>query len=163
VHAEAYDWVARLATDQPVSVLDLGGFDVNGTPRALFPNADPYIVLDIMDGPNVDIIADAALWTPDRECGVILTTEVFEHTPVWPQICETAYAACEPGGLFIATMAGPGRAPHSAVDGGPLRPGEHYENVDPAELRRVLEDCGWRDIVVDYQPKPADVRAAAMK
>jgi hypothetical protein len=163
VHAEAYSWVARYATDDPVSVLDIGGRDVNGSPCALFPNADPYVVLDIADGPNVDIIADAAVWTPNREYSVILSTEVCEHTPVWPQICRTAHKACAPGGLFIVTMAGPGRAPHSAIDGCQLRPGEHYGNIDPAELRRVLEDCGWRDIVVDYQPEPADVHAVTVK
>jgi hypothetical protein len=163
VHAEAYSWVARYATDDPVSVLDLGGRDVNGTPRALFPNATVYTVLDIMDGPNVDIVANAATWTPDREYDRVLCTEVCEHTSVWPQICRTAHKACSPGGLFIATMAGPGRAPHSAVDGGPLQPGEYYANIDPVLLHRMLEDHGWRDIVVDYQPEPADVRAVALK
>jgi hypothetical protein len=164
VHSEAFEWVARYAAGRPVAVLDIGGRDINGTVRSLFPNATVYTVLDIADGPNVDIVADAATWIPDREYDVVVCCEVFEHTAVWPAICRTAHQTCVTGGRFITTMAGPGRAPHSAVDGGArLFPGEHYENVEPLTLRRVLEDCGWRNIVMDWQPGPADVRAVASK
>ena len=164
MHAEAYAWVQQHATTQPVSVLDIGGRDINGSSRTLFPNATVYRVLDIAAGPNVDIVADAATWTPDGEYDVVVCTEVFEHTASWPQICATALKACAPGGTFIATMAGPGRPVHSAVDGGwTLHPGEHYENVAPADLRAVLEDCGWQDVVVDRRDSPADVRAVAVR
>lgn len=164
MHNEAYQWVTHYATDDPVTVLDLGGRDINGSPRALFPNATIYRVLDIAAGPNVDIVADAATWTPDREYDVVVCTEVFEHTASWRDICRTAYKATKPGGRFIATMAGPGRPAHSAVDGGwRLHPGEHYANIDPDSLHRTLSECGWQDIIVDSQPSPADVRACAMR
>jgi len=42
-----------------------------------------------------------------------------------------AFRMLEPGGMFVMTAAGPGRAPHSAVDGKGLQPGEHYANIDP--------------------------------
>lgn len=162
MHTEAYAWVARHATSEPVAVLDLGGRDINGNSRPLFPNATVYRVLDIADGPNVDVVADASTWTPDAEYDVVVCTEVFEHTPSWPRICATAFKACSPGGRFIATMAGPGRPEHSAVDGGwVLHPGEYYGNVDPVELRTILESCGWKGIVVDQQHSPADVRCRA--
>jgi hypothetical protein len=164
VHAEAYAWVQRHATNRPVTVLDIGGRDINGSVRSLFPNATDYRVLDIADGPNVDIVADAATWAPDMEYDVVVTAETFEHTAVWPQICEVAFKACAPGGVFIATMAGPGRPAHSAVDGGwTLHPGEHYGNVEPHDLHRVLVACGWNNVVVDQQQSPADVRAVAWK
>jgi SAM-dependent methyltransferase len=164
VHTEAFAWVARYRTDDPVTVLDIGGRDINGSPRTLFPNATIYRVMDIANGPNVDIVADAATWTPDREYDVVVCTEVFEHTGSWRQICVTAYKALKPGGRFIATMAGPGRPAHSAVDGGwRLHPGEHYGNIDPDSLHRALSECGWQDIVVDSQPSPADVRAYAVR
>lgn len=164
MHAEAHAWVARYAAVEAVAVLDIGGRNINGTVRDLFPGADPYTALDIRDGDGVDIVADAATWSPDREYDVVVCTEVFEHTPDWPQICKTMGAALRPGGLVILTMAGPGRAPHSAVDGGwSLHPGEYYGNVDPHELERVLADCGFAGIVVDYQPSPADTRAVAYR
>jgi len=163
MHPEAYAWVARWATDEPVTVLDIGGRDINGTARGLFPAAD-YTSLDIAAGNGVDIVADAATWSPDRAYDVVVCCEVFEHTEAWPAICATAYTALRPGGWFIATMAGPGRVPHSAVDGGPsLYPGEYYKNIMPAALQAELEACGFTDVVVDVQPRPADVRAVAVR
>ena len=164
MHEQAYEWIAQHATEEPVSVLDLGGRDINGSPKDLFPKADPYVVLDIADGDGVDVVADAATWVPDRQFDVVLSAECFEHTDSWPAICITAFAACRPGGWFIATMAGPGRPPHSAVDGGWwLYPGEHYANVQPGRLRLVLEAAGFVGVVVDQQPSPADVRAVARR
>jgi hypothetical protein len=164
VHAEAFEWVSRYATDEPVSLLSLGGRDVNGNCDSLFPKA-AITVLDIRPGDGVDIVADAATWDPgDQRWDVVLSTECFEHTASWRAICRTAYAACAPGGRLIVTTAAPGRAPHSAVDGAfRLLPGEHYANIRPAELERVLVEAGWADVVVDVQPSPADVRAVAAK
>lgn len=161
MHREAYVWIARHASTGPVSVLDLGGRDINGSPRDLFPRANPYRILDITPGPGVDIVTDASTWTPDREYDVVVCAEVFEHTPRWPRICKTAFRALMPGGLFIATMAGPGREPHSAVDGGPLRDGEHYGNVGPAELSDTLDAAGFARVVVDQQN--TDTRAVAYR
>jgi len=164
MHEQAYQWVARHATADPVAVLDIGGRNINGSVRDLFPGAAPYVALDIRPGDGVDIVADAATWTPDREYDVVVCTEVFEHTADWPQICATAHKALRPGGQLILTMAGPGRPPHSAVDGGwTLHEGEYYGNVAPTELQAVLEGCGFADVVVDYQTSPADTRAVAIK
>ncbi len=164
MHSEAYAWVAAHATDEPVAVLDLGGRNINGSVRPLFPAATVYRVLDIADGPNVDVVADAATWTPDREYDVTVACELFEHTAVWLDICLTAFKALRSGGQFIATMAGPGRPVHSGVDGGAwLFPGEHYGNVEPDRLRAELEAAGFVGVVVDQQPSPADVRAVARK
>jgi hypothetical protein len=167
VHPEALSWVAAHATTEPVSILDIGGRDVTGpwggSPRHLFPAATAYRVLDIAAGPDVDIVADAATWTPDREYGVVLAVEVFEHAATWPAICRTVFAALMPGGRFIATMAGPGRPPHGARGAPGLELGEYYANVRPDRLAAVLDRVGFADVVVDVQRAPADVRAVATR
>jgi hypothetical protein len=168
VHDQALQWIAEHATAEPVTVLDIGGRDINGSPRHLFPAAARYTVLDIRPGErpeDVDIIADAAEWNPSgQRWDVVICAETFEHTANWRAICRTAYAACTPGGRLIVTTAAPGRPPHSAADGEfRLLPGEHYANIRPAELERVLAAAGWADVVVDVQPSPADVRAVAVK
>jgi SAM-dependent methyltransferase len=164
VHDEAYQWVARYATQEPTTVLDLGGRDLNGSVRGLFPNAATSRVLDILPGDGVDIVADAATWEPDQQYDVVVCCETFEHTAAWPGICRTAYKALKPDGMFIVTIAGPGRPPHSAIDGlFRLHPGEHYANVPAFELERVLKETGFRNIVVDSQPSPADTRAVATR
>jgi hypothetical protein len=161
MHAEAYEWVSRFASADPLVVLDIGGRNINGTALDHFPNAD-RTVLDIAPGPGVDIVADAASWVPDREYDVITCCEVAEHTAVWPQIVATAFKALRQGGSFILTCAGPGRFRHSAVDGGRrLFPGEHYANVSVDELGAVLDACGFVDVVLDSFGE--DTRAWARK
>jgi SAM-dependent methyltransferase len=156
------NWIARFATTDTVDVLDIGGRNINGSPRSLFPNAD-YTVLDIRPGDGVDLVADASVWNPDKPYDVVISAEVFEHTASWQRIIGTAWRSLRKGGLFICTMAGPGRPEHSAIDGGSfLHPGEHYGNVGPDDLERELERW-FKDVVVDYQRSPADTRAIARR
>jgi hypothetical protein len=68
MHDQAMAWIAKHATSEPVTVLDIGGRDVNGSPQQLFPAA-AYTVLDIRPGEDVDIVADAATWDPDGRRG----------------------------------------------------------------------------------------------
>lgn len=165
MHSEAYQWVQKYAwtpDGRECAVLDIGGRDINGSVRELFPSAKPYVSIDLEPGPGVDIVANAATWVPDRTFDIVLAVEVFEHTWQWPEICLTAYWALTLGGRFIATMAGPGRHPHSGHDGEfRLLPGEYYGNVDPADLRRVLTEVGFTGIEVDQSG--LDVRAVAVK
>lgn len=141
-------------------MLDIGGRDVNGTCRHLFPNAR-YVTLDALEGPNVDIVADAAEWTPTSRHDFVLCTEVFEHTERWPDICVTAYKACRTGGTFLVTAAGPGRSVHSGISETADPTGEWYENIDPDRLRKELEAAGWQEIEVDVAG--LDVRATARR
>lgn len=162
MHEEARAYVEAQRTDETLAVLDIGGRNVNGTIRDLFPNAAPYVSLDIAEGPGVDVVADAATWTPDRLYDLIVCTEVFEHTPEWPAILRTMAAACRPGGRLVLTMAGPNRSPHGA-GGGPWEVGEYYANVDPPDLSAELSASGWTDVVIDYIPSPGDTRATARR
>jgi hypothetical protein len=161
VHAEAYEWISRYATTDPVKCLDIGGRNINGSAMDHFPNAEKT-VLDIAPGPGVDIVADASTWAPTDEWDVVTCCEVAEHTAVWPGIVATTFAALAPGGSLIFTCAGPGRFRHSAVDGGRrLFPGEHYANVSTDELGVVLTACGFVDVVLDSLGE--DTRAWARK
>lgn len=164
MHEQAYAWVAQHATGEKVAVLDIGGRNINGTVVDLFPAADPYVTLDVRDGAGVDIVADAADWEPDRQYDIVVCCEVFEHTSMWPEIIATAYKALVPGGLFIATMAGPGRPEHSAVDGlWRLHEFEHYANIEPGELSAALKAAGFEHVMTDQRRRPADVRCTARR
>jgi hypothetical protein len=161
MHQAVRDYVHQFATGEKIDILDIGGRNVNGTPRDLFPNAT-YTVLDIHQGTDVDIQANAAEWDPDgRAWHLILCTEVFEHTPEYPAICRTAFEACWPGGRFIVTCAGPGRASHSAFMEAPQQPGEFYENLTATRLADALSAAGWADIEVERAG--LDLRASAKR
>lgn len=143
MHPEAMDWLSKTVSELDLSrtghVLDLGGRDVNGSPRLLFPFAK-YVVLDAIEADGVDVVADAADWMPNRQYDVVVCCEVFEHTPRWPQIVKTAAATLRPGGYALFTCATGPRAPHSAIDGWDLREGEYYRNVPPGALVAVMHD-----------------------
>lgn len=157
MHGEAMEWVARHACDG--KVLDIGGRDVNGTARDLFPG--PYTVVDLHPAPNVDHVADVCEWSSREKFDVVLCLEVFEHTSRWPAILGAAHRLAKKDARLIVTCAGPGREPHSAIDGDVLRDGEWYENVTPHALHEALREVGWRDIRVDVLG--SDVRAVATK
>lgn len=143
MHEHALRWVTRYAhLGRNTHVLDVGGRNVNdgGAIRALFPTALTYTAVDLHDGPGVDAVSDFLHYQPEQPPGLVLHLEVAEHTPDWRE--HLAYAAQlleqGPDGRLILTAAAPGRAPHSAIDGGALRDGEHYENIDPDVLDTIL-------------------------
>lgn len=164
MHPQVLQWIGlRAATSDPVSVLDIGGRDINGTVRELFPAAR-FTSLDLYPHPSVDIVADAAEWRTDERYDIVTCTEVFEHTDHWRDICRTAYAVLRPGGAFAVTCAAPGRGVHSGIDGQwRLLEGETYGEVSAVELREALEAAGFVDIITDQQPSPPDTRGYALK
>lgn len=148
MHPEAYDFVAGCAqaldTDG-LSVLEIGGRNVNGGIRDLFHGAR-WTALDVVDGEGVDIVADAATWNPQTHPGwpwdVVVSCETLEHARRWPAVVNTIALAVRPGGTVIVTAACDPRPPHSGIDGWALRDGEWYENVHPPSLLRVAESVG---------------------
>jgi SAM-dependent methyltransferase len=152
VHEQVLSWVGQFRTDEDLAVLDIGGRDLNGSTRFLFPNANPYHVLDVLPGLNVDFVADAADWKPQRSYDLVVCTETFEHAKRWREIVLTAWDALRPGGWFIFTCAGPGRPPHSGVEAvWGLIGDEWYANVSPEEIQAELVDQGWAEIATRQQ------------
>jgi SAM-dependent methyltransferase len=148
MHEQVLQWVGQFRTTDDLAVLDIGGRDLNGNTRGLFPNANPYHVLDIRPGKGVDIVADAADWRPEGQVyDLVLCTETFEHAKRWREIILTAWDVLRPGGWLIFTCAGPGRPPHSGIEAvWGLIGDEWYANVSPEEIREELHVQGWTDI-----------------
>jgi SAM-dependent methyltransferase len=146
-----------------LSVLEFGSLDINGGVRDLFPDAE-YMGVDIVPGPGVDHVGNAATWTTARDLtfDVVLCLEVFEHTPEWRNIVANMAKFLKVDGIAIMTAACDPRAPHSAVDGHNMEPEEYtdkfltddpgprgsetfvphgveyYANVDPKALEDTL-------------------------
>jgi hypothetical protein len=130
-------------------VLDIGSLDINGSMRPIFyPFAEKYIGIDAQDGPGVDIVTDATEYLSPGYFDVIICAEVFEHTPDWKKIINNSYVNLVDGGIFIATMAGEGRYPHSAIDENPIREWEHYSNIGWWELQQALKAFKTKEVNV---------------
>lgn len=142
MHEEAFAFVEdaarRLARCS--DVVEIGGrqFNYHRAVRDLFPHATGYTSVDILDGAGVDVVADAASWRPAWTPDVIVCCEVLEHADDPAAIVRNAAEMLAPGGALIVTCATDDREPHSAEDGGVVRRGEHYANVEPAALLEWL-------------------------
>lgn len=145
MHQAAREYVSRYATPNQIRVIEIGSRNINGTVRDLFPRAQ-WVGLDLSDGFCVDLVCDAAKYQPMIPVDLVVCCEVLEHAADWRDLIEAGVSWLVPGGRLIVTCAGPTRKAHSAVDGGQLQPGEHYENITVAELCRAMQTCGlWID------------------
>ena len=132
-----------------LKVLEIGSLDINGSVRSIFtPFAEKYIGIDTQAGPGVDIVASATEYLNPGYFDVVVCAEVFEHTPEWKKIINNSYVNLMDGGIFIATMAGEGRYPHSAMDEKPIREWEHYSNIGWWELNQALKAFKTKEVNV---------------
>lgn len=168
MHDEARAAVRRIAEAHglldraDLTVLDLGGRNVNGSLRDLFAARD-WTAVDAEQGNGVDIVADACNWRPDRRYDLVVCTEVLEHVKAWHLILDTAVAALADTGVLIVTCASD-RRPRHGMSGGPWpEPGEHYANVQPAELAGNLARLGLHQFGIEYHHPPGDLYAWAKK
>lgn len=129
----------------PLTVVEFGACDMNGTVRSVYPQASSWVGVDCQAGPGVDVVADAATWVTDQRFDVCVIAEVFEHTPRWADVLRSGRDVLHPGGLLVASCATGNRPAHSAVDGGPIRDGEFYENVPAEQVRAELTRQGWAE------------------
>lgn len=165
MHDTAWQFVDAQATTTGLTweALDLGGRNVTGPNiRELWPLATWHVV-DVTAGPGVTIVADARSWNPPpARYHLVTCCEVLEHVSGWPLICETAFRALRPGGLFVVTAAGPRRDPHTA-DGEPMPAllTEHYEAVTPRQLEAALRRAGFVRIRVYNGDHDRDTYAVA--
>lgn len=166
MHAEAWDWITDTVGtwDIPAGarVLDVGGRHVNGTPRELFEDCE-YIVTDVIDAPDVDVVWDARTPPPfPPSFDFVISTETLEHVEGWEAVVRNMTQSVISGGRVLITAAAPPRAPHSGVDGWDLREGEWYGNVNPTELCLLMEDL-LVDVEVVHDDRHGDVYATGVR
>lgn len=162
MHSAAYQYVQDAIANlprPPERVVEIGARDINGSVRPLFGDAD-YIAIDIADGPGVDVVADGATYTPDTPPDCVVCCETLEHCEHWRAIVANARRILAPGGALILTAAGEGRAPHSAIDGAGLRPGEYYGTIGERELLAAL--TGFAEAHTRVNDAAHDIYATAI-
>lgn len=145
MHDAARNWMAGMRDklygySTPEFVVDVGGRNVNyGTIRSLFSDARTYVAIDLYEGEGVDWVGDFLDYAPPEPVDLVVCMEVFEHAPMWRELVEHAASIlAEAHGRLLCTAATTGRLPHSGIDGGPLRHGEWYQNVEAEDLMDTL-------------------------
>lgn len=158
MHHQCFEFVAaRLPEITPeMSVIEFGSRDVNGNVRSLLGECH-YTGVDIVDGPNVDVVCDAAEYLGKAD--LILCLETLEHAPNYMDIIGNIVESLEEGGRAIITCATTGRGEHSAIDGGPLREGEFYHNVTIDEVEQAVNEAGGHVYLKEIDISVGDLRA----
>jgi SAM-dependent methyltransferase len=158
MHIEAYAYAVRmLAGKRFGDVVEVGSRDINGSVRSLI-DCETYTGIDLAAGAGVDVVGDA--FDQRHPCDLVICCEVLEHEPRPEALVAHMASWLRPGGAMLLTMAGPGRAAHSAHDGGALQAGEHYANIDPLDLGEWLTGAGLNAFV---DTAGEDVRAWAAR
>jgi SAM-dependent methyltransferase len=95
------------------SVLEVGSYDVNGSPRSVIQNFLPcaYVGVDSQQGPGVDRVVDASCLTETfgaESFDVVVSTEMLEHALDWRAAVNSMKRVLRLHGLLIITARGPG-------------------------------------------------------
>lgn len=95
-----------------LNVLDIGSMDVNGTYKRFFPSPRcQYLGLDMVAGPNVDIVLDNSYRLPLASFSqdVVVCGQVFEHVQFFWLTWLEMIRVLRPGGYIF--LVAPSRGP----------------------------------------------------
>lgn len=110
------DFVSEFTKDKYFKkVLEVGSRDVNGSVKHLF-KCDEYIGLDLIAGPNVDIVADALRlpeYFKDKTFDCVLCVETLEHVKDPWTIVKNMRSVLKKGGWMLITTPCIGHPEHN--------------------------------------------------
>ena len=117
-----------------LSVLDVGSFNVSGSSIRDFFVKNNYIGVDLINGPNVDIVLDGSeLHKLNQKFDIVISCECFEHAKNWKKIFLSMYNQCKEDGYVIFTCASRGRIEHGTLrtinSDSPGTTGTYYKNI----------------------------------
>ena len=126
-----------------LSVLDVGSFDVGGSIRDLFVKNN-YKGVDLVNGPNVDIVLDGSeLHKLNQKFDIVLSCECFEHAKNWKEIFLSMHSVCKEDGYIIFTCASRGRIEHGTLrsnnSDSPGTCGTYYKNIFKSEFVKTFD------------------------
>ena len=127
------------------TVVDAGSYDVNGTYKDLFSGGE-YIGVDIIPGPNVDVLMDSDEWNKIKNVDAVISGSTLEHVSDIPKLMKSIYGALKPGGLLCIIVPSQG-PPHDY----PVWIG----NISEEQMIKIMIDSGFEvleSIVNDEEP-----------
>lgn len=131
-------------------ILDIGALDINGCMRQYdFLGHKPgwldrvggeYIGIDLMAGPNVDMVMNSHKLTfPDASFDLVLCLNMLEHDDDMQKTLSEIYRVLEVGGEFVFSCYNEIGEPHKDLGGG----SDHYQRISVNMLRTALKKAGF--------------------
>jgi SAM-dependent methyltransferase len=94
------------------TILEVGAFNVNGSPRSVFVDAIKYVGVDQDQGPDVDLVADAHTLSLGEKFDTVICCETLEHDTDPLLTVRRLREHLTPGGLLIITTPSNGFGEH---------------------------------------------------
>lgn len=155
MHLSSYqhmeDLVSRyLRAGEPLSVLDIGSYDVNGSYRTLF--VDPrwsYVGVDLEAGPGVDTVLTSPYHLPVASGSVdlVISGQAFEHVEYFWLSWLEMLRVLKPGGMVF--LIAPSRGPEHRY---PQDCWRFYPDGYRALAR--YGQCELVEVTTDWDPHP---------
>jgi glycosyltransferase involved in cell wall biosynthesis len=156
LHDSVRAFVKRAMPEREIKgkhVLEVGSRDVNGSVRLLFSSAASYVGVDVVEGPGVDLVADASDLRhlfPER-FDIVVSTEMLEHAEDWRAALQGMKDVLKPRGRLVLTTRSPGFPHHE--------PPDHWR-FSVATVRKALTDF---DVNVEEDPEAPGVLVVGIK
>lgn len=153
-HGTCLDFIRTSLAAEDIAgrrVLEVGSFDVNGSPRPVVEAYRPasYLGIDIVDGPGVDKICPAERiveeFGPDS-FDVIISTEMMEHVRDWRLILSNMKRSLAPDGLLVVTTRSFGFPQHDY-------PGDYWR-YELSDMRILFGDLTIERLEADEPATP---------
>lgn len=95
------------------NILEIGSYDVGGSVKPFFKDCSEYVGVDLVEGPNVDIVLNGdEIDKLKKKFDIIISCECFEHAKNWKDIFQKMYEQTNMNGYTIFTCASRGRIEH---------------------------------------------------
>ena len=113
-------------------IVDMGSYDINGTYKELF--AGEYIGVDIIPGPNVDVLMDSLEWNAISNVDAVISGQTLEHVADVPRWMAEIMRVLKPGGIvcIIVPSMGP-RHDHPIWTG----------NFPECQVEQIIKGAGF--------------------
>ena len=92
-------------------MLEIGSAGAEPFIRGLFDTSD-YTGIDLVNGPNVDVVADAKTYKHDLAYDVVVCVSVLEHDPGWKQILKNIRELTHDRSIVIGCHGAEGNLHH---------------------------------------------------